>query len=112
MYRSQLVYKICSVCLGLLARLRLVRNREALEQKLRKTIDQYAMCISVIAGRKWLPVKVLLLNISQRFAQILITCFVCMSAPTGLSFPQRHGKAGVLYDRLQCGPAARRSGSL
>lgn len=86
MYRSQVVYKICSVCLGLLARLRLVRNREALEQKLRKTIDQYAMCISVIAGRKWLSVKILLLNISQRFAQILITCFVCMSAPTGLSF--------------------------
>ena len=40
----------------------------------------------MIAQRKWLPVKVLLLNLSQRAAQILITCFVCMSAPTGLSF--------------------------
>lgn len=70
----------------LLARLNIVHNREVLEQKLRKTIDQYALCIAVIAQRKWLPVKVLLLNLSQRAAQILITCFVCMSAPTGLSF--------------------------
>lgn len=86
MYQSRVVHKICSVCLSLLTRLHLVRNREVLEQKLQKTIDQYTMCISVIAESKWLPLKVLLLNISQRLAQILITCFVCMSAPTGLSF--------------------------
>ena len=86
MYKSHVVYKVCSGGLGLLARLNIVHNREVLEQKLRKTIDQYALCIAVIAQRKWLPVKVLLLNLSQRAAQILITCFVCMSAPTGLSF--------------------------
>lgn len=96
----------------LLARLNIVHNREVLEQKLRKTIDQYALCIAVIAQRKWLPVKVLLLNLSQRAAQILITCFVCMSAPTGLSFLSVMAKQAFLHDWLQFRPAARGGGSV
>lgn len=86
MYKSHVIYGVCSACLGLLTRLRLVRNRDALDQKLRTTIDQYALCISAIGENKWLPIKVLLLNLAQRVAQILITCFVCMSVPTGISF--------------------------
>ncbi len=50
--KSHVVYKVCSGGLGLLARLNIVHNREVLEQKLRKTIDQYALCIAVIHTAK------------------------------------------------------------
>ncbi len=86
MYRSAVVYKIAVAALGLLARLHIVHNKAELDQKLRQTIDQYALCISMISESKWLFLKVLLLNLSQRITQILITCFVCLSASTGGSF--------------------------
>lgn len=86
MYRSNVVYKPASWVIGLLAHLNFVRNKEVMDEKLKQTIEQYAQCISMISESKWLFLKVLLLNLSQRIAQIMITCFVCMSAPTGISF--------------------------
>lgn len=88
MYKSDLVSRMTTAVIRLFARLKLVRNQEATEQKMRKTVNQYAQCVSLITGKPNLLVKVLFLNLAQRFFQILITCFVCTAAPTGTSFLQ------------------------
>ena len=86
MYKSDLIYKVCVACLRGLSRLRILRNAERWEEKLRDTIDQYALCISAISANRWIPIKALLFNTAQRISQILITSFVCASASTGVTF--------------------------
>ena len=86
MYKSDLIYRFCVAFLRGLSRLRILRNAKKQEEKLRNTIDQYALCISAISSNRWIPIKALLFNTAQRIAQILITSFVCVSVSTGVTF--------------------------
>lgn len=112
MYKSHVVYKVCSGGLGLLARLNIVHNREVLEQKLRKTIGpvrtvhrcdrtaKMAACQSAAAQ----PIPA-----GCPDSDYLLCLYECSDGPL---LPQCDGKAGVLHDWLQFRPAARGGGSV
>lgn len=88
MFKSDLVLRMSHGLIGALAKLHLVRDREGKEEKARHTVDQYAQCVSMMAGSRRLFVEVLALNLAQRVLQMLIACFVCTAVPTGLTFGQ------------------------
>ena len=70
----------------LLAKLRIVRHREKWEKKLSDEVEKYHAGLLVIKAHPTLIFEALLLNLCQRVAQIMITCFVCAAADPSASF--------------------------
>ena len=88
MFKSDLVLGMSRGVIRFLGKLHLVRDPAAKEEKIHHTVEQYAQCVSLMAGSRRLFLEVLVLNLAQRVVQMLITCFVCTAVPTGLNFGQ------------------------
>ena len=88
MFKSDLVLGMSRGVIRFLGKLHLVRDPAAKEEKIHHTVEQYAQCVSLMAGSRRLFLEVLALNLAQRVVQMLITCFVCTAVPTGLNFGQ------------------------
>lgn len=88
MFKSDLVLGMSRGVIRFLGKLHLVRDPAAKEEKIHHTVEQYAQCVSLMAGSRRLFLEVLALNLAQRVIQMLITCFVCTAVPTGLNFGQ------------------------
>ena len=88
MFKSDLVLRMSRGVIRFLGKLHLVRDQAAKEEKIHHTVEQYAQCVSLMAGSWRLFAEVLALNLAQRVVQLLITCFVCTAVPTGLTFGQ------------------------
>lgn len=88
MFKNDLVLRMSRGVIRFLGKLHLVRDQAAKEEKIHHTVEQYAQCVSLMAGSRRLFAEVLALNLAQRVVQLLITCFVCTAVPTGLTFGQ------------------------
>lgn len=75
----KLLHHICGSFIHLLAKIRLVRNEEKWQTKLRKYIDGYAHCPQIIAEHKHRLWLVLLFNLLQRISQIAIVVLIYIS---------------------------------
>ncbi len=81
LYKDALLYNICRACLFVLGKLRLVRRVERKQAKLRKTMQEYAACASMLKGHGWLIFKTFIFNLLQRLSQIAVT--LCAFMATG-----------------------------
>ena len=87
LWKKKLLLRICDFFLRLLARLHILHNLPAREEKLRATMEQYAAATELLKGRRKLLVKTLLLNLAHRGSQILVTvfCFLAGGGSLGLA---------------------------
>jgi uncharacterized protein (TIRG00374 family) len=78
LWKKQLMFRICGWGLRLLAKLRIVRNLELRERKLRETMERYGRMTELLKGKRRLLFKTLLWNLAHRTSQILVTvcCFL------------------------------------
>lgn len=82
LWKKKLLLRLCDFGLRLLAKLHLIHNLSAREDKLRQTMEQYAQATELLKGRRRLLLKTLLLNLAHRSSQILVTVF-CFLASGG-----------------------------
>jgi uncharacterized protein (TIRG00374 family) len=82
LWKKRLLLRLCDFGLRLLAKLHIIHNLEAREDKLRETMVQYSQATELLKGKRKLLVKTLLLNLAHRVSQILVTVF-CFLAGHG-----------------------------
>lgn len=92
---ERLLHRLCGWALRLLGKLRLVRQEAKLQAKLQTAMEDYRRCTQLLAGQKKLMIRVFVLNLLQRAAQISVTGFVFLAAGHGL------GQAAVMW-AIQC----------
>lgn len=80
------VLKCGNGLITLLCRMHIIKKEEKWRTKLIGAVDKYKDSRSVLRTHRMLFVFVLLLNVLQRAAQMLITCFVCAAAMPEASF--------------------------
>lgn len=74
--KHQILLKAGSITIIILKKLHFHLAARKLESKLFESIEKYKECVSQLAGKKSLLVKIYFLNLLQRIAQILVTVFV------------------------------------
>ncbi|MBQ7171678.1 MAG: flippase-like domain-containing protein [Clostridia bacterium] len=74
--RRELVRKICFPAIRFLSRIRLIRRREAAEQRLERAMAEYADCQKMIRGTPAAQAKIFLWNLLQRLCSFSIAYFV------------------------------------
>ncbi len=79
---ERLLQKICRTTLHILAKLHLIRNEQAKQEKLQNTMREYRRCSEMLSGSGLMLFKVFVLNLMQRVSQISVTMFV--SAALGI----------------------------
>ena len=82
LWNEQLLFRICDWFLRLLKKLHLLRHPDQKREKLRRSMERYSQATHLLAGRRRLLVKALLLNLFHRAAQIMVTVF-CFLAGGG-----------------------------
>ena len=82
LWNKNLLRKILNWGLKLLVRLHIVRNPERHENRLQRTMDQYAQATVLLKGRRRVLMRAMLLNLAHRCSQILVTVF-CFLAGGG-----------------------------
>ena len=87
LWKKHLLLRICDFGLRVLAKLHLIRNLEAREEKLRATMEEYGQATELLKGKRRLLIKTLLLNLAHRASQILVTvfCFLAGGGPLKLA---------------------------
>jgi uncharacterized protein (TIRG00374 family) len=83
--RRNLLKSICRKCIKLLAKLRLVKHPDALNQRLSDWIRSYRDCARALSGKKRVLLKALIFNLLQRISHILITVFAFLAVGGALS---------------------------
>lgn len=83
---SKMLKKVGNGFIGLLAKIRIVKNPDKWREKWTSTIDRYSASRTVLNSHPWLVVVTLILNICQRVSQTLIPCFVCYAVSREASF--------------------------
>lgn len=83
LYKDKLLYRICRAGLFILGKLHLVRRIERKQAKLRKTMQEYGECATMLKGHGGLLIKTLGLNLLQRLSQIAITLFAFLATGLG-----------------------------
>ena len=82
MYWHIAVYKCVNALITFFVKIKIIKKEEKWRNRLIGAVEKYKGCLEALRGHKLLFIVVLLLNILQRSAQILIPCFVC-SAVSG-----------------------------
>lgn len=80
------VLKLGNGIITLLTKLKIVKRPEKWRDKLKTEISKYKDCGKVIRQHKLLFVQALIINIGQRGARVLISCFVCLAADPAAPF--------------------------
>ncbi len=70
---ERLLKRICSWGIHLLARIRLIRNEEQRQERLRGKMEEYRQCAELLAGHRELLFQSFLFNLLQRASQITVT---------------------------------------
>jgi len=76
---ERLLEGICRGAVHLLARLHIVRNEAARQQKLKDTMAEYARCVALLSGHRTLVLRSFLFNLLQRASQIAVTMLVFLA---------------------------------
>ena len=76
---GSLLRQLCFGVLRLLAKLRLIRNLEAKEARVQRTMDEYARRAKVLTGRRGLLLRSFLYNFLQRLSVISVSVFVFLA---------------------------------
>lgn len=76
LFNENLLYKICYFVINILAKIHLIKNKENVVKKLDKIINKYKDAASMLKGQNKVLLKVLLLTMLQRVAQIGVIVFV------------------------------------
>ena len=84
LWKKKLLLRLCDFGLRLLAKLHIIHNLDAREDKLRATMEQYSQATELLKGKRRLLVKTLLLNLAHRCSQILVTVFCFLAGPGSL----------------------------
>ncbi len=80
--RERLLHRMCNGVLGLLCRLRLLRNREEKQEKLDAYMERYRQNARLLTGHPKAMLLCFVFNFLQRASQIAVTMFVYV-ATTG-----------------------------
>lgn len=86
MFCGGAVIKLGNGLISLLNKIKIVKRPDKLRTKLAEEVKKYSNCRKEIAGRPLLFITTLLFNLLQRLTNILISCFVCLSAHTAVPF--------------------------
>lgn len=84
LWNKKFLMQLCLFSLRLLAKLHIIRNLPAREEKLHRTMEQYGQATKLLKGKRRLLLKALLLNLAHRSSQIMVTVF-CFLAHGGAS---------------------------
>lgn len=86
MFCGGAVIKIGNGIISFLNKIKLVKNPDKWRGKLAEEVRKYSNCRREIAGHPLLFITTLAFNLMQRFTNILISCFVCLSAHKAVPF--------------------------
>ncbi len=86
MFCGGAVIKIGNGIISLLNKIKIVKNPDKWRVKLAEEVKKYSNCRKEIAGRPLIFITTFAFNIMQRFTNILISCFVCLSAHRAVPF--------------------------
>ncbi len=73
--RREFIFRIAMKMISFLHKIHLVKHQEKIQKKLEKVMEEYKTCVNVVAGHKGMWFNACLMNILQRFAQIVVTVF-------------------------------------
>lgn len=76
---ERLLERLCRGALHLLGRLRLLRNEEQKQEKLRVQMADYRNCVAMLKGHRLLLFRSFFFNFLQRASQISVTMFVYLA---------------------------------
>ena len=74
--KHQILFKAGETIIAILKKLHFRAVAVRMEAKLQDSIEKYKECVSQLAGKKTLLVRIYFLNLMQRVVQILVTVFV------------------------------------
>lgn len=80
LFKSSILLKIGNTCLALLAKMKLIRNLESKQTKLRCAIEEYNSHVAKLKGRGKMLFKVLVFNVLQRASLISVCMFTYLAA--------------------------------
>ena len=73
--KRELIFRLAMKLIGFLHKIHLVKRQERIQKKLEKVMEEYKTCVNVVAGHKGMWFNACLMNILQRFVQIVVTVF-------------------------------------
>lgn len=76
LFNENLLYKLCYIVLNFLSRIHLIKDKESVIKKLDDLINKYKDAAQMLKGHNKVMLKVLILTILQRLAQIGVIVFV------------------------------------
>ncbi len=90
LWKQQLMAHIAEQLIRLLQRMHILKRPERAREKVRRTLEEYKSCVSILAGRKKMWLEAYLFNVLQRTSQILVSG--CVYFAMG----GRHGIVNIL----------------
>lgn len=78
--KSSILHWLCDFGLGILAKLRIIKNVDRKKQKLSDAINSYAVHVSQLGGKRAVLVRALFFNVLQRASSVAVTLFVFFAA--------------------------------
>lgn len=88
MFCGGAVIKLGNGIIAFLRKIKLVKNPEKWRLKLAEEVRKYGDCRKIIAHSPLLFIQTLFCNVAQRLSHVLISCLVCLSAHTSVSFSE------------------------
>ncbi len=76
------LYKMGSFLLGILSKIKLIRNVERKQERLGNYIKNYSRYASQLKGKNWVMMRAFIYNFLQRFSLVMVTVF-CFLATGG-----------------------------
>lgn len=76
---ERLVEWVCSLIISVLSKIRIIKNRKAVEDKVEKSIEQYRTCAAMLGRKKGIMPKLLLFNFLQRASIIAVPMFTYLA---------------------------------
>lgn len=80
---EKLVEGICSFCVSLLCKIRIIKKRDKAEARIEKSLDEYRTCAKLLSDKKRVLPSVLLFNFLQRSAIICVMMFTYLATHGG-----------------------------
>ncbi len=73
--KRELIFRIAMKLVSFLHKIKIVKNPEKYHRKLEHVMEEYKTCVDVVGGHKGMWFQACLMNILQRFVQIVVTVF-------------------------------------
>ncbi len=80
MCKHKIVRRFCHFIIRILSKIKIIRKREKWENKIDNVINKYKDCSEEVKKHKNYLIPVVICNVIQRSAQVLITVFVCKAS--------------------------------